>query len=204
MKCPKCGLENPPSALSCRCDQNLRKNPAQPGMKRPFASLQKQWDSEDLQLKTVFWIGVVGVVVVLVKAFVDSLSGDLRVAIGWVFLAGIFFLLPMIKRIREWNLSMDSRNWPPVAGEVIASWVSEEKAQNEFEEDTYYYVPHVVYEYSASGQEYKADKIAVGSPSFDTWREARDVVDRYKTRTKVSVFYDPNNPSQSVLEKGKH
>ena len=59
--------------------------------------------------------------------------------------------------------------------------------------------PVVQYSYQVGGQAYQGMKIAPGPEVGGTG--ARKVVARYPAGAQVMVFYDPQNPSDAVLEK---
>jgi hypothetical protein len=50
------------------------------------------------------------------------------------------------------------------------------------------------------GQPYQGNKIMPGPSAGGSW--AHKVVERYPAGAQVMVYYDPNNPSEAVLERG--
>lgn len=62
--------------------------------------------------------------------------------------------------------------------------------------------PVVQYSYQAGGQPYHGSKIAPGMAVGGTG--AGRVVERYPAGAQVMVFYDPQNPSDAVLERKAH
>jgi len=59
--------------------------------------------------------------------------------------------------------------------------------------------PSVHYSYQVNGQVFQSDKIAPGMEVGGTG--AKKVVARYPAGAQVMVFYDPQNPSEAVLER---
>ena len=59
--------------------------------------------------------------------------------------------------------------------------------------------PHVRYSYQVLGREYEANKIMLGARIGGSG--AQKVIDRYPVGAQVTVFYDPRNPYEAVLEK---
>lgn len=59
--------------------------------------------------------------------------------------------------------------------------------------------PLVHYTYQVMGQLYQGNKIAPGMEVGGTG--ARKVVERYPVGAQVMVYYDPNQPSDAVLER---
>lgn len=62
--------------------------------------------------------------------------------------------------------------------------------------------PVVQYSYQVGGQAYHGSKIAPGMEVGGTG--AGKVVERYPAGAQVMVFYDPQNPSDAVLERKAH
>lgn len=62
--------------------------------------------------------------------------------------------------------------------------------------------PVVQYSYQVGGQAYRGSKIAPGMEVGGTG--AGKVVERYPAGAQVMVFYDPQNPSDAVLERKAH
>lgn len=55
------------------------------------------------------------------------------------------------------------------------------------------------YSYQAGGQAYQGTKFDLGPALRD--KEAKKLIARYPVNTQVTVFYNPQNPSEAVLEK---
>lgn len=60
--------------------------------------------------------------------------------------------------------------------------------------------PFVLYEYEVAGARYEGKRVAYGK--VYTERSARRVAGKYSKGRKVTVYYDPDRPSVSVLERG--
>ena len=63
--------------------------------------------------------------------------------------------------------------------------------------------PHIVYEYEVNGQRYEGQQVRAGDRilSVMTSRQAYDFVDKYPAGAQVMVFYNPDNPVDSALER---
>ncbi|MCC6498783.1 MAG: DUF3592 domain-containing protein [Anaerolineales bacterium] len=86
------------------------------------------------------------------------------------------------------------QSWSPTMGMVLASYLERRSSSDG---STNY--PVVQYSYQVGGQSYQGAKIAPGMEVGGTG--AGKVVNRYPEGAQVMVFYDPNNPSDAVLEK---
>ena len=63
------------------------------------------------------------------------------------------------------------------------------------------YYPQLEYEYSIGGRNYTGTRIAMILPRSD-FRFKKRIYEQYPVGTLVSVFYDPRDPENSVLEPG--
>lgn len=84
--------------------------------------------------------------------------------------------------------------WPTTMGTVTNSFVEQ---RSDSEGTTSY--PVVQYSYQVGGQSYQSSKRAPGMEVGGTG--ARSVVARYPVGAQVMVFYDPQKPSDAVLER---
>ena len=103
-----------------------------------------------------------------------------------IFLAIIFATRRKMAAVQTWSSTM---------GTVLASYL-ERRSSGKSGSTNY---PVVQYSYQVGGQSYQGAKIAPGMEVGGTG--AGKVVNRYPQGAQVMVFYDPNNPSDAVLEK---
>jgi hypothetical protein len=102
-----------------------------------------------------------------------------------VFLGIIFFMRRRMAAVSQ---------WPSTLGTVNASYL-ERRSSGDSGSTNY---PVVQYSYQVSGQAYQGTKIAPGPEVGGTG--AGRVVERYPAGAQVMVFYNPQNPSDAVLE----
>ena len=103
-----------------------------------------------------------------------------------IFLAIIFFMRRKMAAVSTWSSTM---------GTVLMSTI-EWRHSSESGSTAY---PVVQYSYQVNGRGYQSMKIAPGPELGGTG--AKKVVARYPAGAQVMVFYDPQNPSDAVLEK---
>jgi len=87
-------------------------------------------------------------------------------------------------------------SWSSTMGTVIFStieWRRGSKGQSVA-------YPVVQYAYQVMGRMYEGRKVMPGPNSGGSW--AHKVVERYPAGAQVMVYYDPNNPSDALLERG--
>lgn len=110
----------------------------------------------------------------------------LFVLLNAIFLGVIFFMRRKMAAVSQ---------WPSTMGTVMASTIEQRSSS----EGGYTDYPVVQYSYQVNGQPYQALKLAPGPEVGGTG--ARKVVGRYPAGAQVMVFYNPQNPSDAVLER---
>jgi Protein of unknown function (DUF3592) len=86
--------------------------------------------------------------------------------------------------------------WSSVVGEVVSVQMEERRAGFDVE-----WIPHIVYRYAAKGRQIQGTLLVPGAHPH--WRNSADAdafLSRYLTRKNVLVYYDHDDPTQSVLE----
>ena len=102
-----------------------------------------------------------------------------------IFLGIIFFMRRRMTAVRQ---------WPSTMGTVNTSYL-ERRSSTDGGSTNY---PVVQYSYQVGGQTYNGMKIAPGPEVGGTG--AGKVMARYPAGAQVMVFYNPQNPSDAVLE----
>ena len=94
---------------------------------------------------------------------------------------------------------IDSYGWPEVPGVVEATTA---KPWQDSKGVTKYF-GRVTYRYSVGGRDYTSDltDLGPGLKRADQWAALADV-SAYRPGEKVSVYYDPADPGDAVIEKG--
>jgi hypothetical protein len=107
------------------------------------------------------------------------------VILNIIFLAIIFFMRRKMAAVNQ---------WPSTMGTVVSSGIDRRSSS-----DGYTDYPSVQYSYRVNGQPYQGAKIAPGMEVGSTG--AGKVVARYPAGAQVMVFYNPQNPSEAVIER---
>ena|SRR2546421_3002460 len=64
------------------------------------------------------------------------------------------------------------------------------------------YELRVAYTYEVAGREWHGNRVAFGHEPFGSYGDVQPRMERYVEGTEVTVYYDPADPSQAVLERG--
>ncbi len=102
-----------------------------------------------------------------------------------IFLAVIYFMRKKMAEVSQ---------WPSTMGTVVMSTIDRRSTS-----DGYTDYPVVQYSYQVNGQAYQNTKLAPGPVVGGSG--ARGVVAKYPAGAQVMVFYNPQNPSDAVLER---
>jgi hypothetical protein len=90
--------------------------------------------------------------------------------------------------------------WPSIAGVVTAAEMIEHRHRNSKTHTvSYTYEPKVEYSYTVLGTAYAGKKVSYGPQSYARGK-AEQIMARYPLGQQVSVFYNTENPADSVLD----
>jgi len=113
--------------------------------------------------------------------------------------AGVFLL---VKSFKDRKKAEARQGWPATQGQIIASRISESTSTDSDSDRSTSYSPAVEYTYNVAGQEYKGNKITFGfTQGYGRYAKAQAALARYPLGAQVTVYYDPANPADAVLER---
>jgi hypothetical protein len=122
---------------------------------------------------------------------------------------GFFFLLTLGGGIGLVLYSQSSKKkagaslqWPATPGTITVSDVRRSSSTDDDGHTTFSYYPHVEYTYSVGGQALTSKQVAFGgTQGFSDPNKASTLLAKYPVNTSVRVFYNPQKPSEAVLEQ---
>jgi len=112
----------------------------------------------------------------------------------------IMGLVAMLCGYRTVVTSYDSMNWLSTQGEITHSRMKESITSGQYEDKTLYSA-EIRYRYWIGGREYTGSNVRFSMPDYYTPEEVQPVLDRYREESQVTVYYDPENHEEAVLEK---
>jgi len=112
-------------------------------------------------------------------------SGSLAIFAG--LLVGGFIICASVVNGRKAKASL---TWTSVPGEVVFSGMITDGS----DQNTFY--PSVTYNYSVNGQPLQSSRVGFNGV------KSKKMLAKYPKGSRVEVFFDPNQPSTAVLEKG--
>lgn len=96
-----------------------------------------------------------------------------------------------------------SEEWPSVQGTVRSSGVREETSSSgSRRSSSTTYHASVVYDYQVGGQAYQGERISYGEYGTGDSGRAQKIAAGYPEGAEVRVYYQPDDPQESVLEPG--
>ena len=92
-----------------------------------------------------------------------------------------------------------SQNWASATGTVLMSSV--QTSYSGTGGSSIY--PVIVYQYEVNGKMYQSQNLRAGDEflKVNIPSQAQKTVDKYPIGKQVTVYYDPNNPAESALER---
>lgn len=115
--------------------------------------------------------------------------------------------------VHAWKLyRLFAREWQAVSGRVLRSEVEERLVSVRVSTSTARrrlakrHQPRMVYEYWVGSQHYESQRLFLGEVVlYSSAAEAQKMLERYpKPGEPVTVWYDPRNPAEAVLQKSLH
>ena len=126
---------------------------------------------------------------------------SLGACLGLLFVGGGVFMIYLGRQSQK--KADASQNWPSVNGtiqDVKAAKNYHSGADDDINVDTY--SPKLRYSYTVEGAGYSSDRIAFGyGKTFNSESAALASLQKYSRGSVVTVYYNPENPNEAVLER---
>lgn len=117
----------------------------------------------------------------------------------------VFVILGLVVSLisyRRLSVGRASTNWPSVPGQIISSEVKTIEHVAERKRAYVTYRAEISFGYDVNGRHWVSSQPLIDQPEKTYAAEARALVAKYPAGAGVRVYYDPANPSLSVLERG--
>ena len=114
------------------------------------------------------------------------------------FLVGGIGIFLIIRFQRSRVKARESLNWQSATGKVNFTEVQTSTGIDE----RYRYTPIVYYSYQVGDQTYESTRIALGREyKFALPQKAEEKLAKYPPEREITIYYDPKNPEDAVLER---
>jgi hypothetical protein len=101
---------------------------------------------------------------------------------------------------------MQSENWDKGTATVTSSEIEKKESRSKdaqgFTRTSKSYSVRVQYAYTVEGSNYEGNTVGFGTMSHNERSDAQEELKSYPKGKTIDVYYDPENPSDSVLKKG--
>jgi len=121
--------------------------------------------------------------------------------IGYIIAAGISAVI-LIKFGSDILKTQKSRSWPTASGTILDSSMEAHHNRDEDGDIKTTYGASIQYKYLVDGQEFQGNRRTFTNVRTSSVRNTEKILERYPLGSSVDVFYDPDDPSSSVLEPG--
>ena len=104
------------------------------------------------------------------------------------------------------NKGMQSENWDKGTATITSSEIEKTESRSKdaqgFTQTSTSYSVTVKYSYTVEGSNYEGNTVGFGTMSHNERSDAQEELKSYPKGKTIDVYYDPENPSDSVLNKG--
>ena len=104
------------------------------------------------------------------------------------------------------NKGMQSENWEKGTATITSSEIEKTESKSKdaqgFTQTSTSYGVSVKYSYTVEGGNYEGNTVGFGTMSHNERSDAQEELKSYPKGKTIDVYYDPENPSDSVLNKG--
>ena len=117
----------------------------------------------------------------------------------FVLIFGIIGVVILVKYFRDKKKTDESQSWSSASGKITESYMRREASM---ESGSTIYYPEVQYDYEFLGTKYTGDRISFGGSSGNSNRKkSEETLAKYPIGQNVTIYYNPNNPEDAVLER---
>jgi hypothetical protein len=102
----------------------------------------------------------------------------------------------------EWYRGAKTEDWAAATATIAEAKVVESRRTDSDGRRSTTYSVKLVYEYTVDGEAYEGSRIRYGALAHNDRSDAKAEKSKYEKGKKVEVFYDPEEPSSAVLERG--
>jgi len=115
---------------------------------------------------------------------------------------GVIGVFLLYKSWQQGKQADASKTWPFVTGHVVESHVQAGWSEDSEGDRHRSYSGEVTYTYEVNGQSFTSSQVNFGAKTSHRRPEpAQAMVNAYQAGRGVSVYYNPGNPAESVLER---
>lgn len=109
----------------------------------------------------------------------------------------IITIYGLLSVFKAWSV----KNWRETKGKISKSKVDSYISNTSDMEGTTMYVATIEYDYEVNGTQYEGNRVRMGMGASSSKKGAAKMVEKFYRSRVVPVYYNPVDPSKSVLER---
>jgi hypothetical protein len=103
---------------------------------------------------------------------------------------------------KQISLAKGSLNWPAVPATVVSSEVKATERVGEKKRVYTTYSANIAFRFTLNGKEFNSNMVMVDQPPKTFATDAQALVQKYPAGSSAMAHYNPQNPTEAVLETG--
>lgn len=105
-------------------------------------------------------------------------------------------------RVKRRRVGKQMAGWRAVQGTVLSHAIEESVTTDAHNDREWHYDPRLTYQYETGGTERTGKRISLDGVSFSSRKKAQVWLDQRPVGSTVTVYLDPADPDEAVLETG--
>jgi len=121
---------------------------------------------------------------------------------GFILLAGdlsaVFFIITIPFELVP---KLNAEHWPSRKGVITTSYTHRVRGNGSKSNSSYWWKVEVAGTYKESGEKFYISRVRFGGFRWgEGKKQAEDVIARYPVGKEIDVYYNPDNPKETILE----
>lgn len=117
-----------------------------------------------------------------------------------IVLIGMILLILAIASLRK---ARGTEFWRYTNGKITSSEIETSQRNTSDQKNEIRYTPKINYSYVVNGKEYVSNRIKIMNDySSNSIKAVQKLISKYRCDSEVIVYFNPDKPEKSVLEKG--
>ncbi len=133
----------------------------------------------------------------MVNMFLDLLKlSNIALLLGFILSIALIWA-----GISGYIKANNTKSWPSTSGIVTISYATQEGYESGGE-SYIHYIAKLSYDYKLGERTHFGDESGLKEHTFETMEEAQNVTEKYLEGEIIRIYYNPDEPGDSVLEPG--
>jgi hypothetical protein len=130
----------------------------------------------------------------------DTQMQNLLFSVGWIVVTSVLLGLSLWRVIVLRRRASAVKSWPQTPGKVLLSEVERYEWENDNTHGVWHFA-NIEYEYTVNGLTHRGVNFRSGERVRGSERAMKKFITDYLPGTPVTVFYNPENPEDAVLNQ---